>query len=116
MENFDYKILKFVCESDSEPVRACDIESKFGKSGFAAANSLYRDRLVSWTASEDDILSRDRYGVIKPTDKGYLEYERFSYNRQLKSGEVWKERIIGALFGILSTVTAEFIIRFLLSQ
>ena len=115
MENFDYKILKFVCESDAEPVRACDIELKFGKAGHAAASSLYREHLISWASSEDDILSRDSYGIIKPTDKGLLEYERYRYNSQLKNSEKWRERIVGAVFGALSTVAAEMIIRFLLS-
>lgn len=114
MENFDYKILKFVCESDAEPVRACDIELKFGKAGHAAASSLYREHLISWASSEDDILSRDRLGIVKPTEKGYLEYERFSYNRQLKSGEIWKERISSYLIGLLTPLTVYLVKEFLL--
>lgn len=56
MENYDYKILKYICE---------------------------------------------------------FENERYKYNSQLKSAEVWKERIFGFLFGVFATVAAELIIRYL---
>lgn len=118
MNNYDFKILKFICESyadHTDPVRACDVELKFGSAGKAAAVSLYKERLISWALSEDDTFFRDEYGVIKPTEKGLLEYERFHYDRQLKSREIWRERIFGTLFGILSTVAAEMLIRFLVS-
>ena len=114
MENFDYKILKFVCESDAEPVRACDIELKFGKAGHAAASSLYREHLISWASSEDDILFRDSYGIIKPTAKGLLEYERYRYDSQLKNSEKWRERVISYVLGVLTPLTVYLFTEFVI--
>lgn len=117
MTNYDFKILKFICESyadHADPVRACDVELKFGSAGKAAAVSLYKERLISWALSEDDTFSRDEYGVIKPTEKGLLEYERFHYDRQLKSREIWRERILSYIIGVLTPLTVYIFTEYLI--
>lgn len=58
MENYDYKILKYICEFENEPDRPLcmlDIESKFGKVGRIAAVSLCKERLIFWDFSDDDL-------------------------------------------------------------
>lgn len=116
MDNYDYQILKYICEfgnNPSEPLCMSDIELKFGTAGRTAAVSLCRERLVFWESSDDDGFCHDNYGKIRATDKGILANERYKYNGQLKNGEQWKERIIGFISGVFVTVVAELIIRLL---
>ncbi len=114
MDNYDYKIMNFICSSTSDVVRMSDISVKFGAAGRESAVSLCKNKLLSWAYSEDDIFSHDEYGIIKPTPKGLLEYERFKYNRQLRKGEVWRERIFGYVIGVLTPVTAYLITEFVI--
>ena len=99
MDNYDFKIMNFICSSTSDVVRMSDISVKFGAAGRESAVSLCKNKLLSWAYSEDDIFSHDEYGIIKPTQKGLLEYERFKYNRQLRKTEVWRERLLGGITG-----------------
>lgn len=112
IENYDYKILKFVCDLD-EPVRMGDITAKFDRVGRTAAVQLCRDKLLYWECLDGDLLSHDDTCTVKVTDKGRLAYQRYSYNKQLETGERWKERIVGFISGVLIAVIAEIIIRLL---
>ena len=112
IENYDYKILKFVCDLD-EPVRMGDITAKFDRVGRTAAVQLCRDKLLYWECLDGDLLSHDDTCVVKVTDKGRLAYQRYRYNKQLETGERWKERIVGFISGVFIAVIAEIIIRLL---
>ena len=112
LNNFDYKVLKFLSDSENT-VTPFDVSSKFGASGSAALQSFRRDRLIFLSYSDSDPFLPDNHGSIRLTDHGHLELERYRCDRQLRSGEIWRERIFGVIFGVLSTVAAEFIIRYL---
>lgn len=113
IENYDYKILKFVCDLD-EPVRMGDITAKFDRVGRTAAVQLCRDKLLYWECLDGDLLSHDDTCTVKVTDKGRLAYQRYSYNKQLETGERWKERIVSYFLGVLTPITVYIITEYLL--
>lgn len=117
MENYDYKILSYICgfgKDSTEELRMIDIAAKFGTAGRASAVALYRNQMISWESSEDDAFCHDDSGKIKATDKGVLENARHKYNRQLKTAEVWRERIVGYLFGVATPLTVWLVTDFLI--
>lgn len=110
------KFLKYICKNTVSPDKSLcmlDVLSKFGKAGRTSAVSLCQEHLISWDSSDDDSFAHDDSCRIKPTDKGILENERYKYIRQLKSSEIWKERIFGFLSGVLATAVADLIIKHL---
>ena len=113
MNNFDFKILDYICSAD-EPVRMSDITAKFGTAGHEAAVQLRKDRLISWDLCDDDPFCHDEYGIVEPTDKGILEHQRYSYDSQLSLRELWINRILGYIAGISSTVIVYLITEYLL--
>ena len=103
IENYDYKILNFVCKSN-EPVRMCDIYAKFDIAGRTAAIQMSRDGLLFWDYSDADPFSHDDSCTVTATDRGRLVWQRYVYNKQLKTKELWANRIVSYILGILSSV------------
>lgn len=114
MNNYDFKILDFICSSP-DPVRMCDITAKFGPAGHEAAKQLAASHLISWETESGSALSRDDYGVMTPTTKGTLEHQRHSYNSQLTRREKWFNRLIGALGSLVFYLATEHLLPLIIS-
>lgn len=114
MNNFDFKILDFICASD-EPVRMSDITAKFGTAGHEAAVQLRKDRMISWELCDDDLFCHDEYGILAPTDKGILEHQRYSYDSQLSRREKWFNRFLGAAGAVVLYLITDVLLPLVIS-
>lgn len=114
VRNLDYEILEFVCNSKT-PVHMCDISSRFKSAGRSIAVDLCKQRLLYWHTLPGDVFNHDdQTCVIEITQAGLAEYGRFKYDQQLKTREVWKERIVGYILGVFTPITVYFFTEFLI--
>lgn len=102
ISNYDYRILDYICSSD-KPVSPYEITAKFGDAGRAAASDLVSRKLLTVESTGESILDRDPASPYKLTNSGLVAHQSYMYDRQLETRERWKERIVGYLWGLLTS-------------
>lgn len=111
ISNFDYKILKFVSNSQDEVVMQ-DIINKFSDAGKQAAINLCSSKLLYWCYNDD--CWHDYSCRVVMTDHGKLALAEYKYDKQLKNAELWRERIISYILGIATSATVWIITEYLI--
>lgn len=100
ISNYDYSILEYIHDSE-EPVSMAELTEKFDQPGRAAVKNMCRLKLLFWDLNDD--LWHDDSCAVKLTDSGLVAYQSHKYDRQLESRERWKERVIGYIWGLVTS-------------
>ena len=108
ISNYDYIILDYILSSD-EPVSPDEITAKFGAAGRAVASTLVSRKLLTVESTEGSFFDRDDASPMKLTGSGLAAHQSFKYDRQLQTRERWKERIVGYLWGLLTSAVTYLI-------
>ena len=67
---------------------------------------MCKSKLLYWSFdNEDDILTHNDSCRVVLTEKGKLAAAEFKYDKQLKTAELWRERIVSYLLGVATPIT-----------
>ena len=109
MDNLDAKILKTICKKQKCPMDY--LIKKYGVCAKVIAVDLCNNSCITreFTENDEGRCSANGTGDISITESGITLLERYRYDSQLKTIEIWKQRTWGFVSGALLTGLAWFL-------